>query len=84
MSASQPMPIAIVVIGRRFLGGVQSPDELWLMAECRSTVGPAPAARWGAARLAAMHDPELLERTAMAPADGALLTAAPQSLGITA
>ncbi|MET9418698.1 type I polyketide synthase [Streptomyces klenkii] len=63
MSASEAEPIAIVGIGCRFPGGVETPGGLWrLAAEGRQTVGPVPAGRWDAARLAALHDPELAGR----------------------
>ncbi|MFC9932196.1 SDR family NAD(P)-dependent oxidoreductase [Streptomyces sp. NPDC127190] len=63
MSASEREPIAIVGVGCRFPGRVESAAELWnLAAEGRQTVGPVPADRWGAGRLAALHDPELAER----------------------
>ncbi|WP_277816917.1 type I polyketide synthase [Streptomyces caatingaensis] len=59
MSASNAEPIAIVGMGCRFPGGVESPGGLWqLAAQGRSTVGRVPAERWDAARLAACHDPE--------------------------
>ncbi|MFH8786957.1 type I polyketide synthase [Streptomyces roseoverticillatus] len=60
MSASEAEPIAIIGIGCRFPGGVDSPGGLWrLAAEGRQTAGPVPAGRWDAARLAALHDPGL-------------------------
>lgn len=63
MSASSETPIAVVGIGCRFPGGVESPGGLWrLAAEGRSTVGPVPTGRWDAARLAALHAPELAVR----------------------
>ncbi|MEH6374745.1 type I polyketide synthase [Streptomyces sp. KLMMK] len=63
MSASATELIAVIGIGCRFPGGVESPGGLWqLAAEGRQTVGPVPAGRWDAARLAALHDPELAER----------------------
>ncbi|WP_087930123.1 type I polyketide synthase [Streptomyces albireticuli] len=63
MSASEAEPIAIVGIGCRFPGGVETSGGLWrLAAEGRQTVGPVPAGRWDAARLAAVHDPELAGR----------------------
>ncbi|MBA2951797.1 type I polyketide synthase [Streptomyces himalayensis] len=63
MSASMETPIAVVGIGCRFPGGVESPGGLWrLVAEGRSTVGPVPANRWDAARLASLHDPDLAAR----------------------
>lgn len=65
MSASQEVPIAIVGIGCRFPGGVESPGGLWrLAAEGRRTAGPVPSGRWDAGQLAAVHDPELAARTA--------------------
>ncbi|WP_172384683.1 type I polyketide synthase [Streptomyces sp. MNP-20] len=63
MSASNEVPIAVVGMGCRFPGGVETPGGLWhLAAQGRSTVGPVPADRWDAARLAAAHDPELAAR----------------------
>ncbi|MFI1583871.1 SDR family NAD(P)-dependent oxidoreductase [Embleya sp. NPDC020630] len=63
MSARNETSIAIVGIGCRFPGGVTSPGGLWrLAAQGRSTVGPVPADRWDAARLAGVHDPELAVR----------------------
>ncbi|MGW1411567.1 type I polyketide synthase [Streptomyces sp. NPDC002403] len=63
MSASESEPVAIIGIGCRFPGGVETPGGLWdLAAERRRTAGPVPAGRWDAARLARMHDPELAER----------------------
>ncbi|MCI3928092.1 SDR family NAD(P)-dependent oxidoreductase [Streptomyces sp. AN091965] len=47
-------------MGCRFPGGVRTPGGLWrLAAASRSTVGPVPAGRWDAARLAALHNPDL-------------------------
>ncbi|MFI1105659.1 type I polyketide synthase [Streptomyces melanogenes] len=63
MSASQAEPIAIIGTGCRFPGGVQTPGGLWrLAAEGRQTVGPVPAGRWDAERLATVHDPDLAAR----------------------
>ncbi|MGW2369476.1 SDR family NAD(P)-dependent oxidoreductase [Streptomyces sp. NPDC001667] len=63
MSASNVVPIAIVGAGCRFPGGVESAAGLWqLAAQGRSTVGPVPARRWDAARLAALHDPDIAAR----------------------
>ncbi|MEV0501581.1 SDR family NAD(P)-dependent oxidoreductase [Streptomyces spectabilis] len=63
MSASNEEPIAVVGMGCRFPGGVETSGGLWrLTAEGRHTVGPVPAGRWDAARLAAIHDPELAAR----------------------
>ncbi|MFJ2095504.1 SDR family NAD(P)-dependent oxidoreductase [Streptomyces sp. NPDC087901] len=63
MSASEAEPVAIIGIGCRFPGGVETPGGLWdLAAQGRRTAGPVPAGRWDAARLARMHDPELAER----------------------
>lgn len=60
MSASSEEPIAIIGMGCRFPGGVETPSGLWqLAAEGRQTAGPVPAGRWNATRLAAIHDPEL-------------------------
>ncbi|WP_078868997.1 type I polyketide synthase [Streptomyces sp. NRRL B-1347] len=65
MSASNEVPIAVVGIGCRLPGGVNTPDELWqLAADGRSTAGPVPADRWDAETLASLQDPELRERTA--------------------
>ncbi|MFD3925649.1 type I polyketide synthase [Streptomyces sp. NPDC058614] len=66
MSVSQDTPIAIVGMGCRFPGGVETPGDLWrLAAEGRRTVGPVPPSRWRAAELAALHDPELQAQTAV-------------------
>jgi acyl transferase domain-containing protein/acyl carrier protein len=63
VSASNEVPIAIVGMGCRLPGGVESPDSLWeLAAAGLSTAGPVPADRWDAARLAGLHDPELMSR----------------------
>ncbi|GAA0424917.1 type I polyketide synthase [Streptomyces luteireticuli] len=63
MSASQEVPIAIIGIGCRFPGGVESAAGLWdLLVEGRDTVGPVPAGRWDARRLAAFQDPDLAGR----------------------
>ncbi|MGW3831580.1 type I polyketide synthase [Streptomyces microflavus] len=63
MSVTQVVPIAIVGIGCRFPGGVESADGLWqLAAEGRKTAGPVPEGRWDAGHLASIHDPELAER----------------------
>ncbi|MFE3203182.1 type I polyketide synthase [Embleya sp. NPDC059237] len=63
MSASSAEPIAIIGIGCRFPGHVESAAGLWaLAAQGRRTVGPVPAGRWDASRLAALHAPELAER----------------------
>ncbi|WP_330334534.1 type I polyketide synthase [Streptomyces sp. NBC_00536] len=66
MSASQEMPIAVVGIGCRFPGGVETPGGLWqLAADGRQAAGPVPADRWDAGRLAAVHDPELAARAGL-------------------
>lgn len=63
MSASSAVPIAIIGIGCRFPGGVESPEGLWnLAAAGRQTVGPVPPDRWDVARLAAIHDPDIAIR----------------------
>ncbi|MFD9061121.1 SDR family NAD(P)-dependent oxidoreductase [Kitasatospora purpeofusca] len=63
ISASEREPIAIIGVGCRFPGRVESAAGLWdLAAEGRQTAGPVPADRWGAGRLAALHDPELAAR----------------------
>lgn len=60
MSAFETEPIAVIGMGCRFPGGVQTPGGLWkLAAEGRQTVGPVPADRWDAKRLAASHAPQL-------------------------
>ncbi|MGW9206077.1 beta-ketoacyl synthase N-terminal-like domain-containing protein [Embleya sp. NPDC055664] len=60
MSASSAEPIAIIGIGCRFPGHVESAAGLWaLAAQGRHAVGPVPAGRWDASRLAALHAPEL-------------------------
>jgi phthiocerol/phenolphthiocerol synthesis type-I polyketide synthase D len=59
MTASDANPIAIVGIGCRFPGGVETPAGLWrLAAQRRQTVGPVPAGRWDAERLVALQDPD--------------------------
>ncbi|MFF3110876.1 SDR family NAD(P)-dependent oxidoreductase [Kitasatospora sp. NPDC057904] len=66
MSASHDEPIAIIGMGCRFPGGVETPGALWqLTAQGRQTVGPVPPARWDARRLAALHDPALKDRAAV-------------------
>ncbi|MFD7288483.1 type I polyketide synthase [Streptomyces sp. NPDC059863] len=63
MSASNAEPVAIVGMGCRFPGGVESSGGLWrLAAEGRQMAGPVPAGRWEAAGLAAIHDPGLAAR----------------------
>ncbi|MFK0132372.1 SDR family NAD(P)-dependent oxidoreductase [Streptomyces rubiginosohelvolus] len=63
MSVTQAVPIAIVGIGCRFPGGVESADALWqLAAEGRRTAGPVPEGRWDAEDLASKHDPDLAGR----------------------
>ncbi|RMI43914.1 polyketide synthase [Actinomadura harenae] len=65
MSASRERSIAVIGVGCRFPGGVDSAAGLWrLAAEGRQTAGPVPADRWDAARLAALHDPGLVARAA--------------------
>ncbi|MEW2581519.1 beta-ketoacyl synthase N-terminal-like domain-containing protein [Streptomyces syringium] len=60
MQASSAESIAVVGMGCRFPGRVQTLSELWqLAASGRQTAGPVPADRWDAAALAALHDPEL-------------------------
>jgi phthiocerol/phenolphthiocerol synthesis type-I polyketide synthase D len=49
MSASCVEPVAVIGVGCRFPGGVDSAAGLWnLPAEGRSTVGPVPPDRWDA------------------------------------
>ncbi|MEW2580973.1 type I polyketide synthase [Streptomyces syringium] len=63
VSASSVEPVAIIGIGCRFPGGVESAGGLWRLAAAgRSTVGPVPEGRWNAARLAQFHDPDLTAR----------------------
>ncbi|MGW2601543.1 SDR family NAD(P)-dependent oxidoreductase [Streptomyces klenkii] len=63
MSASSAEPIAVIGTGCRFPGGVESAAGLWdLLAAGRDTVGPVPAGRWDAARLAAFQHPDLADR----------------------
>uniref|UniRef100_UPI002024C44E beta-ketoacyl synthase N-terminal-like domain-containing protein n=1 Tax=Frankia sp. CiP1_Cm_nod1 TaxID=2897160 RepID=UPI002024C44E len=46
LTSSRHEPVAIVGIGCRYPGGVQSPDDLWrLVVEGRDVVGPPPADR---------------------------------------
>lgn len=53
------VPVAIVGIGCRLPGGVDSPAGLWrLAADGRETVGPVPPDRWDGERLAAQQPPE--------------------------
>ncbi|MFD8229445.1 SDR family NAD(P)-dependent oxidoreductase [Streptomyces massasporeus] len=59
-------PIALIGAGCRFPGGVETPSGLWqLAADGRPTVGPVPADRWDAGKLALLHDAELQERAAV-------------------
>ncbi|MEU3462922.1 type I polyketide synthase [Streptomyces sp. NPDC006733] len=63
MSATEREPVAIIGIGCRFPGSVGNGGALWdLAAGGRQTAGPVPEGRWDAARLAAVHDPELAAR----------------------
>ncbi|QWF83514.1 beta-ketoacyl [acyl carrier protein] synthase domain-containing protein [Amycolatopsis sp. CA-230715] len=63
MSASASEPIAIIGMGCRFPGGVETPGGLWrLAAERRRTMGPVPPERWDSARLGALHSPEVALR----------------------
>ncbi|MFF7250228.1 SDR family NAD(P)-dependent oxidoreductase [Embleya sp. NPDC008237] len=63
MSASEREPIAIIGIGCRFPGRVESAAGLWdLAAAGRQTAGPVPMDRWDAGKLAALHDPESATR----------------------
>src|SRR6185312_11134786 len=40
-------PIAVVGMGCRFAGGIDSPDAFWrALIEGRDTIGPLPAGRW--------------------------------------
>ncbi|WP_445548798.1 beta-ketoacyl synthase N-terminal-like domain-containing protein, partial [Frankia sp. CiP1_Cm_nod2] len=46
LTSSRHEPVAIIGIGCRYPGGVQSPDDLWrLVADGRDVVGPPPADR---------------------------------------
>ncbi|MEU1824068.1 type I polyketide synthase [Streptomyces abikoensis] len=66
MSASNAEPIAVVGMGCRFPGRVETPGGLWqLAADGRRTAGLVPADRWDAARLAMLHDPELMAQAAV-------------------
>ncbi|WP_037900967.1 type I polyketide synthase [Streptomyces sp. NRRL S-350] len=66
MSASNAEPIAVIGMGCRFPGGVETPGGLWrLAADGRGTAGPVPPSRWDAGRLAAQHDPALRDRAAV-------------------
>jgi phthiocerol/phenolphthiocerol synthesis type-I polyketide synthase D len=59
MSASQAEPIAIIGMGCRFPGNVETPAQLWdLAAAGKQTVGPVPTDRWDAARLMALQNPD--------------------------
>ncbi|MEV6558151.1 type I polyketide synthase [Nocardia sp. NPDC051756] len=63
MSASNDTPIAIVGMGCRFAGGVESAAGLWdLMSQGRDTAGPVPAQRWDALHLMAFQHPDEVER----------------------
>ncbi|MEY9842154.1 type I polyketide synthase [Streptacidiphilus sp. EB103A] len=65
MSASEHEPIAVIGMGCRFPGGVETSAALWhLAAEGRRTVGPVPPDRWDSARLVALHDPGLQAQAA--------------------
>ncbi|MGX9883887.1 type I polyketide synthase [Streptomyces sp. NPDC002276] len=84
MSANNDIPIAVVGIGCRFPGGVETPGGLWqLAADGRSTVGPVPADRWDAERLSALQEPELRERAAVGSfLDGDLWAWEPEALSV--
>jgi phthiocerol/phenolphthiocerol synthesis type-I polyketide synthase D len=63
MSVSHSAPIAIIGIGCRFPGKVESPAGLWeLAAAGRRHVGPVPADRWDAERLMAFQNPDEVAR----------------------
>ncbi|MCI3927839.1 type I polyketide synthase [Streptomyces sp. AN091965] len=56
MPASAATPIAVIGIGCRFAGGIDSAEALWrVLAEGRSVVSEVPAHRWD---VEAVYDPE--------------------------
>lgn len=55
LEGAQREPIAIVGIGCRLPGGVDSPESFWRLLDAgRDAIGPVPDDRWDAA---ALHDP---------------------------
>ncbi|WP_437996726.1 SDR family NAD(P)-dependent oxidoreductase [Sorangium sp. So ce185] len=68
-------PIAIVGMGCRLPGGVETPEEFWRLLEQRvDAVGPIPADRWDAA---AYYDPDPDAAGKMYVREGGFLAAAP-------
>ncbi|MGK5544300.1 type I polyketide synthase [Streptomyces sp. URMC 127] len=63
MSARRGSAIAVIGVGCRFPGGVQSAHDLWeLLLEGRDTVGTVPPGRWNAQRLKGFQHPDDAER----------------------
>ncbi|GGT58012.1 beta-ketoacyl synthase N-terminal-like domain-containing protein [Streptomyces purpureus] len=63
MAVSRQVPVAVIGIGCRFPGGVESAAGLWnLLLEGRDTVSRVPADRWDARRLKAFQHPDDAER----------------------
>ena len=59
MSVSRSEPIAIIGMGCRFPGKVETPAGLWeLAAAGRQEMGTVPADRWDAERLRAFQNPD--------------------------
>ncbi|RSN09201.1 hypothetical protein DMB42_17960 [Nonomuraea sp. WAC 01424] len=84
MSPTTQTPIAVIGIGCRFPGGVETPAELWnLVSQGRSTIGPVPKGRWDAEWLSAVHDPETAARAARGCfLDGDVWAWDPQALSV--
>ncbi|WP_093864370.1 type I polyketide synthase [Streptomyces sp. TLI_053] len=63
MAVDGVVPIAVIGVGCRFPGGVDSPGSLWrLLLEGRETVGPVPPDRWDAVELMSFQDPATAAR----------------------
>ncbi|MFI1801198.1 SDR family NAD(P)-dependent oxidoreductase [Streptomyces sp. NPDC020379] len=63
MSVSGAVPVAVIGVGCRFPGGVDSPASLWrLLLEGRETVGPVPPERWDASEVMRYQDPDVADR----------------------
>src|SRR5690242_9166141 len=64
-------PIAIVGVGCRLPGGIESPEAFWrFLSEGRDAVGPMPPERWDTA---AWYDPDPDAEGKMYVRDGAFL-----------